>query len=104
MTDILNKTLDEMPDVFTSNEFNRKAVSNGYPKDRLKQTGLARYLHLHAFNDKKFKKTWTKRSKTKHQDEVRKNNYVFKSFDEIVLFLKTKGYRVMKPINQWEEL
>jgi len=101
--EILEKTFDQMPRIFTSNAFNSKAVKNGYPKRLLKNNGLAWFLHKYADNDKDRTKTWVKRNTAiTYQTEIIKE-YKFKNVDEIISFLKNKGYKIMKPVNDWVE-
>jgi len=51
-----------MPKSFTSNEFNKKAVSNGYPKTLLQRKGLSTFIRKYADNAYEGSKTWVKRS------------------------------------------
>ena len=92
-----------MPRIFTSNAFNSQAVKNGYPKRLLKNNGLAWFLHKYADNDKNRTKTWVKRNTgIIYSKEVIKV-YKFKDVDEIISFLKNKGYKIMKPVSDWVE-
>lgn len=101
--EILEKTFAQMPKIFTSNAFNSRAVKNGYPKKLLLNNGLAWFLHKYADNDKHRTKTWVKRdTEFSYPKEVIKG-YNFKDVDEIISFLKNKGYKVMKPFNDWVE-
>ena len=58
---ILEKTITEMPKSFTSNEFGKRAIKNGYPSRKLKRKGLASFLWKYADNAYKGSKTWTLR-------------------------------------------
>lgn len=103
MNSILHKTFDQMPNVFTSNFFNATAVKNGYPKSLLKHNGLAHFLHLYSTNDKVNTKTWTKNDTT-IVTKNKKEHYIFNNEQEIIEFLKSKGFKIMKPVSEWVEL
>ena len=97
---ILEKTMNEMPNSFTSNEFNKRAVKNGYPAKNLKRKGLSSFIRKYADNAYYGSKTWVKRrAKVKKEDR----QYSFETFDEIISFLKSKGYKIMRPVNEWVE-
>lgn len=97
---ILEKTMEQMPNSFTSNEFNKRAIKNGYPAKNLKIKGLANFIRKYADNAYEGSKTWLKRSaKEKKEDR----QYTFATFDEIISFLKSKGYKIMRPVNEWVE-
>ncbi|MAG87322.1 MAG: hypothetical protein CMB97_08140 [Flavobacteriaceae bacterium] len=90
---ILEKTMNEMPNSFTSNEFNKRAVKNGYPAKSLKRKGLASFIRKYADNAYEGSKTWVKRNKTNR----------LMSDEEMIEHLKNKGYKIMKPVNEWVE-
>tara|TARA_R110000822_G_scaffold23308_6_gene72258 strand:- start:767 stop:1057 length:291 start_codon:yes stop_codon:yes gene_type:complete len=96
MNNILEKTIKEMPDVFTSNYFSDRAVDNGYPRKLLKNK-IAAFLRRHSFNEYPQSKTWHKIDKVSKPVEVIGEA-------EMITYLKTKGYKIMKPITQYEEL
>lgn len=97
---ILEKTMNEMPNSFTSHEFNKRAIKNGYPAKNLKRKGLANFIRKYADNAYEGSKTWVQRSaKEKKEDR----QYTFVTFDEIISFLKSKGYKIMRPVNEWVE-
>lgn len=90
---ILEKTIKEMPNSFTSNEFNKRAVKNGYPAKNLKRKGLSNFIKKYADNAYAGSKTW-----------VKKNQNQSKMTDEdMIKHLKNKGYKIMKPVNDWIE-
>ena len=82
-----------MPNSFTSNEFNKRAVKNGFSSEFLKRKGLSSFLRKYADNAYEGSKTWVKIDKT--------NNII--SEDEMIKYLKSKGYKIMKPVNEWVE-
>lgn len=107
---ILEKTFKQMPRIFTSNAFNKKAVENGYPRYLIKNNGTAWFLHKYADNDEERTKTWTKKAKdivldiSAFSNISKSNMYRFSSIQEIIAFLKSKGYKIMKPVSEWVEL
>ena len=60
---ILEKTMEQMPNSFTSNEFNKKAISNGYPKISIQRKGLSNFIRKYADNAYEGSKTWVKKYK-----------------------------------------
>ena len=82
-----------MPNSFTSNEFNKRAMKNGYPSKNLKRKGLASFIRKYADNAYQGSKTWVKRDKA---------NSIM-SENEMIEHLKSKGYKIMKPVNEWVE-
>jgi hypothetical protein len=100
LEECLKKTMREMPDVFTSNQFNSHAVKNGYPKTLLERKGLAHFISQHAFNEYKHSKTWTKNSASP-QPITAKIQWMTE--EEMIEHLKMKGYKIMKPISEWME-
>lgn len=93
MTDILKMTIKEMPSTFTSNYFRERAVANGYPQKLLKNK-IAAILSMYATNEAPMSKTWHKFTK-----DVSNNSEA-----EMIRILKSKGYKIMKPKTEWEEL
>jgi hypothetical protein len=98
--EILEKTIKQMPDVFTSNYFNNQAIKNGYPEELLKRKGLSKFLHIYAYNSNEFSKTWTKKKQKVSLD----NKSIALSDEEMINHLKSKGYKIMRPVNEWIEI
>ena len=100
-----------MPKSFTSNEFGKRAIKNGYPSRKLKRKGLASFLWKYADNAYKGSKTWIKRDKTNNTMSEDKTNNMMSEYktnnimgdDEMIKHLKSKGYKIMKPIKDWIE-
>ena len=104
---ILQKTAAEMPRIFTSNEFNRRAIKNGFPAIKIKHCGLAKFIRKFATNDERFSKTWTKIPDKKAYKEIEMSDFSTISsmtVDEMIIILKNEGYRIMKPVQDWIEL
>ena len=102
-----------MPNVFTSQEFNRSAIFNGLPVKSLKHNGASKFISRYADNEFRGK-TWTKREVTeqltlipnpevlKFTEEVRDADG--KGLAEAIEIVKAAGYKIMKPVNDWVEL
>ena len=93
---ILEETMSQMPSSFTSNEFNKMAVKNGYPRRLLKNKGLASFIKTYAENAYSGSKTWIKK---KHN----KLEIIIPSEEDAISLLKSKGYKIMKPMYEWIE-
>jgi len=99
--DILQKTMGEMPNVFTSQEFNKRAIINGYSERILRKKGLGGFIKQFAKNEPRGK-LWTKIEPTFFEVEAPKKkdeDYI----EKMISILKSKGYKVMKPVDKWEE-
>jgi hypothetical protein len=102
--DSLTKTIIEMPKVFTSYEFNRAAIKNGYSERSLKNKGLSSFISKYADNGYRFSKTWTKKSNIGlFENPTIKKEKEQMSELEMIEFLKSKGYRIMKRVSEWQE-
>jgi hypothetical protein len=108
---ILQKTMGEMPNVFTSQEFNKRAISNGYSERILKKKGLGDFIKQFAKNEPRGK-IWTKIEGTLFEKEATDANIRPTVFDQLtnddfvekmIMVLKSKGYKVMKPVDEWKE-
>lgn len=117
-SDIIRKTFDEMPNQFTGMQFNKALVRNGYPKQTIKENkGRCDFLRPMAENLGYKAKTWIK------NPEFQKSTGMFKDEEPIIIskpietikapemneekaieFLKSKGYKIMKPVSNWEEI
>lgn len=97
---ILEKTMNQMPKIFTSNEFNKKAVFNGYPAKKIRHKGLANFIRRYAENENYYSKTWTKNEKNEAISTFEKKEM---TVDFAIQFLKSKGFKVLKPVNEFVE-
>lgn len=109
MENLLMRAFKAMPDIFTSREFNKKALSLGFPQRMLQRKGLAGFLRLHADNQGAFSKTWKKKSASEPvKDEILNAipspEPVKDEISNAISLLKSEGYKGLKPINGWEEL
>jgi len=105
--DILQKTMDEMPNVFTSNAFNKRAIKNGYPKKLIEHNGLAHFIKRFATNQYYGSKTWVKKQEGQQinnaSTDVQQISNASTEVQKMIDFLKRKGYKVMRPSTGWEE-
>ena len=119
-TDKMEQALDLMPYNFGSKQFILACVSLGIPRGVFDGSDLcATFLKVHT--DRLTYRTWSKRgikeNKTEAQlmrDAANKMSGILKPepvkqvspviVDECIEFLKSKGYRVMKPVSEWVEI
>lgn len=93
----LAKTLGQMGTVFSSNQFSAKAIRNGIIQQQVNNGVLSAFLHENCIQ------LSTKRMWRKKTDD--KNVVVFSSkTEEAISLLKSKGYKIMKPINEYVEV
>ena len=111
--DPFTKVLGKMPEVFSSNAFTarlRKEGITNFPKNY-----IPNFLRLHCANYSR--RMWVKQSDemaVKNEMAVKKSlppppiNPAPKNDHEVInsaiKFLKMHGYKVMKRIDQWEEI
>ena len=100
---ILEKTINEMPNSFTSNEFNKRAIKNGYSARMLKNKGLSSFIRKHADNAYIGSKTWLKKESKMIPMLEKEPNLNSMNDEEMIKHLKSKGYKILKSINEWIE-
>lgn len=92
MSDILKKTLAEMKSVFSSNEFSKKAKKNGLSEKEIANGVIALFLHQNAIQMDS-RRMWKKY-----------NGVNLNDLSDAIQLLKSHGYKVMKPVNDWVEV
>jgi len=92
MSDILKKTLAEMKSVFSSNEFSKKAKKNGLSAKEINNGVIALFLHQNAIQMES-RRMWKKY-----------NGVNLNDLSDAIQLLKSHGYKVMKPVNDWVEV
>ena len=102
--EILKKALDAMPKIFTSNEFNDKAVSLGYSRAMLKRKGLSLFLRRYCKNQYHGSKTWMKNTKGTDNHNHINNNGNELTIEQQIKNIKAAGYKVYKETIQLEEI
>lgn len=96
--DILLKTLNEMNFTFSSNEFAKKARKNGLTKQEVDNGAVASFLHRNALNAGS-KRMWRKAALIPPTNDSKVDK-----INEAINLLKSKGYKIMKPVSEWIEL
>lgn len=96
MKEILTKTLNEMSYVFSSNEFSKRAKKNGLLQTLINGGALSSFLHNNAIQDGS-RRMWRK-----------KNDLIFEKskseqIADAIKLLKSEGFKIMKPVNDWIE-
>lgn len=117
---ILFKTIQELPNSFTSYDFTNIAIKNGHPPLN-KNCGFNEFIKRYANNLSKGSKTWIKKVNIKNDtipslkeptfymteqemyDHLKKKGMLFIREEIAIDFLKSKGYKIMKPKNDWKE-
>lgn len=97
METILFKTLSEMTFIFSSNSFSNRAKKNGLTKQQINNGAISHFLRLNAIQDGS-RRMWRKKN------NLPEENSVYTKISDAISLLKTHGYKVMKPINDWIEI
>jgi hypothetical protein len=95
LNEILSKSLEQMPDFFSSNQFADAAIRQNYPKIAITKGMLGSFLHKHATQSNTSKRMWHKRGNSHQQ---------FNDIDAAIALLKSHGYRILKPVSDWQEI
>jgi hypothetical protein len=103
--ELLNQVLGKMPNYFSSNEFANLAVKKGLPKKRVSFGDVSAFLHHNAIQSKESNRMWHKKQDTKKANEIEipfcKES---KNEENAISFLKSKGYRISKKVEEWVEI
>lgn len=112
--EILQKTMDEMPKVFTSFQFKAKAIENGYPVDQTIGQRWYPFFRRYADNAVPKGKTWTKRDDVDHLNLTPENeplkytedvrHYPSDALQDCIDTVKSFGYKVMRRVDDWIEI
>jgi len=89
--EILEKTLEQMPINFNSNQFAHQARKNGFSQYQINSGLMLTFLHKHC-----------KQGLTRRQ-WVKKNSNSLE-LNEAIKVIKANGYKVMKQKIEWIEL
>ncbi len=101
MNEILEKTLVQMPDIFTSNMFSKQAEKNGYPRELIVNGHLGLFLHKNCKQGDS-KRTWFKIKS--FENKIHNQVNVQMSLEEAIKIVKANGFKVMKQNIEWIEL
>tara|TARA_R110001583_G_scaffold8832_1_gene41736 strand:+ start:800 stop:1150 length:351 start_codon:yes stop_codon:yes gene_type:complete len=112
--DILQKTMKEMPRVFTSFQFKAKAIDNGYSVDDAIGQRWYPFFRQYADNAVPKGKTWTKREPCEQLNLIPNPEVLTYSEDvrvshgdglaKAIEIVKDAGYKVMRRVDDWIEL
>ena len=108
----------EMPSSFTSYDFSALSRQLNVDEYYLHSGAIAEFLHKVALLNEKRGKVWSKKYEgVKNRravkmapviippvQKVEPKQSVITSIDEAINILKSAGYRIMKPVSQWEEI
>lgn len=110
LTTLLTLTFAEMPLIFTSTQFSKKAVFNGFPQSTMSLYSVSRFLNNVAQNEGFRSKIWTKKSVSSTPNQlqlepkiVTEEGLNFMTVEGVIDFLKRRGYKIMKPTTEWLE-
>jgi hypothetical protein len=101
MKSILDKALDEMQNTFSSNEFSEVARKLGITERQIRRGMVTTYLHENAQRHPDSKRMWDKR--------VNGNIDLFNAptdmeIKKAIALLKSNGYKIMQPVNEFVEI
>ena len=104
----LNDALASMPNKFSSKEFILRCVSVGIPRAVFDGSDLcATFLKLNT--DRLTYRSWSNKKcdRTEPLQEAKSFSTSVESslsINECIEFLKSKGYKIMKPVSEWVEI
>lgn len=103
--ELLSQTLDQMPNGFSSHDFCTVLSAKGFSKAKIRKGAAAEYLRTVAIQTGKGARTWRKKP-VQTQLSIHDINVPAATITEqgAIEHLKKLGYKIMKPINQWEEI
>ena len=99
--EILHKAFLLMDDVFTSTDFTKQIVKLGHPMLIRKNKGFGYFLKRYATNEYEYSKTW---HKNKPNILLHQNNQTEITEESAIAYLKSKGYKIMKPTTEYKEI
>lgn len=98
MSIILDKTLERMNEVFSSNAFSEQAKKFGLTNFEINNGVIATYLHNHCVQLNS-KRMWRKKTNKSYMSDEKS---IEKQITEAIKLLKNNGYRVLK--SEWVEI
>ena len=107
--DLLNKTLIEMREVFSSNEFSYRAKKNGLSVREVAAGVCGHFLHRNAIQLDTRRK-WKKKNMEENLHVINRLAVPAPEFDikdEVsgaINLLKNLGYKILKPQTKWDEV
>ena len=96
----LEMALEQMPNVFSSNEFSKKANGLGYPIELIRNGNLAVFLHKYCVQ------LQTKRMWRKKELGIKKAAIInpANKVQQAITLLKSLGYKITKQVIEWQEI
>lgn len=88
--EILQQTLNQMDSRFSSNEFADRAKKNGLLQKEINNGIISAFLHSNAMQANS-RRSWVKKDQN---DDLEK----------AIKFVKSKGFRVLKKVEEWKEI
>lgn len=98
MSIILDKTLERMNEVFSSNAFSEQSKKLGLTQFEINNGVIANYLHKHCIQLEK-RRMWRKKT---NKSYITDEKPIEKQITEAIKLLKNNGYRVLK--SEWLEI
>lgn len=95
----LQKALNNMTKHFSSNQFSKEAKKHGITPRQVQDGICAKFLHKNAIQSNT-KRTWIK---IVEFDTKSKRNIDY-DIEYAINLLKSKGYKILKPITEFKEL
>lgn len=92
--EILERALEIMPNEFTSNQFARTARELGIPQRLIDNGIVGNFLSAHVYRVSPDARSWYKDSQ-----KVLTGN-----IESAIALLKQNGYKVFKPVSDWQEI
>lgn len=96
--ELLQVAFAAMPKEFTGNEFSKVCQNVGIKQSKIDAGVATQFLHLNA-RQTTSRKMWIKNSAPKESGDVATDK-----IEEAIATLKSAGYKVFKPITQFEEI
>ena len=95
-----------MDNVFTSFTFGEAAIKNGFPARLLRNGANYRFLMKHCTNNGYRSKTWNKIIVKKAENVPVKKEFENTEINiaEAIKILKNAGYKILKPVDKFEEI
>ena len=98
----LKNNLDQMPDCFTSHEFVKALKKKGFSEKLLRNGYALEFLKRNCRQEARRSKVWYKVKEGSGQQQIFQEDD--KMEKDAVAYLKSLGYRIMKPVNEWQEM
>lgn len=102
--EILMKAFNRMDAHFTSDKFIKVARSLGYCSKEIDKRRHLDFLHAYAVRVSGYDRRWTKEMGQIPTEKQVPQQQPKTSIEEAIQLLKSNGYRILKPVNEFIEL